>query len=270
MKNCAFLALLGLTAAAPAAFAATNVSYTATADPNLSPDGVDNNGNAVDVWTLTHIGAGTSPGNYGSFPGDSSQNGGGSGAGAGSLAWGIYANGEAAGAASNEVDIDHTFVGGMLTASQTVSIQFDGGYVDGSGDQYGLRLFGPGGSFVLSLSFLSGDNAYRYYDAGSSGNSAGFGYYPNGFTFNYTQLTATTYSAAVVNGTTTLGSWTGTVSGAPSVIEVYNDNAGGPNGSGANYDVFANNLSVVPEPRTVAILGAGIGLALLGWRRRIA
>ena len=63
-----------------------------------------------------------------------------------------------------------------------------------------------------------------------------------------------------------VGAWTGTVTSAPTFIQVYNANAG----SGGNYDVFANNLTVVPEPGAVAFLGAGLGLPLLGWRRRLA
>ncbi len=261
MKTCALLALLGLAAAAPAAFASTNVSYTATADPNASPDGLDNTGTPTDVWQLTYSGTGTTPANYGSFLGNSGGNGGGSTAGAGTSAWGLYASGGTTG--NNEVQIGHTLTGGMLSLGQTVSIQFDGGYVD-SGNQYGIRLFGQAG-FALSLSFVGGDSSYRYYDASSNGANPGFSYTPNGFTFSYTQLTATTYRATVVGQDENVA-WNGTVSSAPTFIQVYNANAG----AGGNYDVFSNNLSIVPEPRTVAFLGLGLGLAFLRWRRRLA
>ena len=266
MKVCLLLAFTGFAGLATPAFASTNVSYTATADPNTAPDGVDSNGNAVDVWTFGHAGSdtgATAPNNYGSFLGNSGANGGGSGAGAGTSAWGLYANRDYTGATNsgNEANIGYTFAGGMLTLGQSVSIAFDGGYVD-TGNQYGLRLFNSSG-FALSLSFVGGDSAYRYYDNATSGNSAGFGYTPDGFTFKYTQLTLTTYSAVVTQGTATLGSWTGTVNSAPTFIQVYDSSAG----SGSNYDVYANNLQIVPEPGSLTLCG-GLGAVLLGLARR--
>ena len=118
-------------------------------------------------------------------------------------------------------------------------------------------MFGSSG-FALALSFVGGDSSYRYYDNATSGNTAGFGYAPDGFTFKYTQLTLTTYSAVVTQGTTTLGSWTGTVTSAPTFIQVYNSSAG----SGGNYDVFANNLQIVPEPGSLVFVGCGLGAGL--------
>lgn len=264
MKIRLLLALVGLTGAVAQTFGATNVSYTALADPSASPDATDSAGNAVDVWTLGHAGGGMTPDNYGTFLGDSGGNGGGSGAGAGTSAWGLYANRDYTGATNsgNEVNIGHTFVGGMLTATQTVSINFDGAYVD-KGNQYGIRLFGPSG-FVLALSFVGGDSTYRYFDRVASGASAGFGYNPNGFTFSYTQDSTTTYRALVTQGATTLGSWTGTVSGEPDFIQVYNASAG----TGSAYGVFANNLQIVPEPGSFALVGGGLGAALLMLVRR--
>src|SRR5882724_5385971 len=55
------LFIAALVSAASLASAANNVSYTATADPNSSPDGVDQSANPVDVWTVT-----TTPGFNGS------------------------------------------------------------------------------------------------------------------------------------------------------------------------------------------------------------
>src|ERR1051325_11606307 len=54
--------IAALVSAASLASAANNVSYTATADPNTSPDGVDQNSNPFDVWTVT-----TAPGFNGSY-----------------------------------------------------------------------------------------------------------------------------------------------------------------------------------------------------------
>src|SRR3954467_3853605 len=74
------------------ASAATQISYSASSDPNNNPDA---NANTVDVWTVTRTSGNSSE--NGSFLGDSSFNGnpggaGSSGAGAGTSAWGLYAN----------------------------------------------------------------------------------------------------------------------------------------------------------------------------------
>jgi hypothetical protein len=258
------LIAVALVAISSWANAATPVSYSASADPALNPDA---NGNTVDVWSFSHSGGGTSPNDYGSFLGNSGANGGGSGAGAGTSAWALYAGHSYAGATGdNEADINHTFDGGPLTIGQTVSINFDGAFADAasggvSAGEYGIRLFGPSG-FVLALVFAGGDT-YRYYDAAASGTPAGFGYSPNGFNFAFTLTGTTTYSAAVVDTTGTIGSWSGTISGSPDFIQVYNKSAG----TGGNYDVFANNLAIVPEPSSSAFIASGAALLFLARRR---
>ena len=260
MKKIAFVLLVSLTSTAFVA-AADLASFVAAADPNLNPDGKDQNGNMVNVWTLTHSGTGTAPNNYGSFLGSSAQNGGGSGAGAGTSAWGIYANQPSANDFSNEVDIGHMFSGGALTINQGVSINFDAGYVD-NGGSYGIRLYGPAG-FTFALSFNGGDSTYRYYDSTTSGNSAGVGYDPNGFTFTYLQTGLATYTVKIMDGNSLLSSFSGTVSGAPDFIQVYDDAAG----NGANYDVFANNLSIIaiPEPTSAEVNVIAALLLLAGF-----
>jgi hypothetical protein len=266
MKKPLFV-VLALVAISNWSNAATPVFYTASSDPALNPDA---NGNTVDVWTVVHSGGGTSPNNYGSFLGNSANNGGGSGAGAGTSAWALYDNHTYAGATGdNEIDMNHTF-DSALTIGQTVSIDFDGAFADSadpnaspprSAGEYGIRLFGPSG-FTLALVFSGGDT-YRYYDATSSGTAAGFGYSPDGFNFAFTLTGTNTYSAIVQAGATTLGSWTGTISGSPDFIQVYNKSAG----DGTAYDVFANNLAVVPEPASLALIACGAPL-LLALRRR--
>ncbi len=51
--NKILLFIVSLVSAASLASAANNVSYTATANPSGSPDGVDQSANPVDVWTVT-------------------------------------------------------------------------------------------------------------------------------------------------------------------------------------------------------------------------
>src|SRR5580658_5095020 len=53
------LILVGIISAAGLASAADLFSYTATASPGTTPDGVDQNNNPVDVWTIFSTGGGT-------------------------------------------------------------------------------------------------------------------------------------------------------------------------------------------------------------------
>ena len=55
MKNKLLACVAGLAGAASSAFASTNFTYTATAAPGSSPDGVDQSSNPVSVWTLDQV-----------------------------------------------------------------------------------------------------------------------------------------------------------------------------------------------------------------------
>ncbi len=251
--------------------AADNVSYTATGAPSTATDA---NG-ALDVWQQFNSGGGFKD----TFLGDSSQNGGtgggtagSSGAGAGTSAWALYAGG----ASDAQVTIQHFFDGGALTIGQTVSIDFDNGYVgsnDGDTSEVGLRLFGTGFNFVLAFNFIEGHPGgdYTYFDDAVSFGDTGFAYTDNGFRFSYTQTSATTYSASLTQGSTVVGSWTGMTDVAPAIIEIYDLNGQGasnPNANGSS-DLFVNNLEVVPEPGTwVAAALSAAGCAVWGLRRR--
>ena len=248
------LAILLTAAALNCAWAADNVSYTATDDPNLNPDGIATPGGPADVWSVAFTSV--DPSMNGSFLGDSGTNGGaGAGtAGAGTSAWALYAN------TGNIVTATHIFDGGALTIGQTVSMQLDTGFLDGgaSPGSAGLRLLGSGGAFRFALSFIGGDSDYRYYDDATSGTAV-HGFTDAGFTFSFTLTSATTYTASVTGGST----WSGSVAAGVEQIQFYNEHTG----TGDADNVFANNLAVVPEPSSVALLAAGIGV-LLALRRR--
>lgn len=82
--------------------------------------------------------------------------------------------------------------------------------------------------------------------------------YQNAFNIAFTVTGANTYSAIAGSD-----NWSGTFSGSLTGIDVFND-AGG-NGS----DVGFNNLTVVPEPGTLALVSAG-GALLFACQRRKA
>ena len=251
------LPLLCLLLTAGVAHAATNATYTASADPNADPDA---NGNTVNVWNLSHGGdaAGASNNYSGSYYA--------TGVGMLGTAWAIYSNHNYTTTlpASSEEDQTSTLAGGALTLGQTVSIDFLASAVD-SGQQYGIRLF-TGTTFVLALSFVGGDGGYRYYD-GTSGGTIPFGYQGNGFHFAYTQKTATTYTvvATPIGGGAAIGTFSGTVSGSPDTLQVYNQSAG------QDQNVLTNNLAIVPEPGSCVFLTTGaLLLAGLAMRSRKA
>jgi len=249
MKKVALL-LLSLIGAAGMASASTLNSYTATAAPGSNPDGVDQNSNPVQVWTQT-------------------QGTGGSGSGEGSWTltpnyWQIYTYPDGNNVIG-PITETHMFDGGALAIGQTVSLAFEMSatnphtdvgvdLLNGSGDAVTFGIYGAEPDATNPYYTGSG---YFYSDAGSGGdvNAGSMGYqYHSAFNISFTVTGANTYSA--VAGT---DSWSGTFSGSLLGIDVFNNAAG--NGS----DVAFNNLAVVPEPGTFALVG--VGALLLGSRR---
>lgn len=226
--------------------AATALPVHAATLGTWSASGGSNPG--TDGWTLT-----TSTGNSsqaGSFQGDSGGNGDGAGAGAGNPAWGFYAN---SGQSSAGV---WNLAGGSLTVGQELGIDFDNGFIN-NGSQVGIE-FRNGSSVGLSIFFTGGASFYQVFRNGGVVNSTE-GFTDNGFTVRVESTGTATYAL-------NFGSFsqTGTFGNGVTAIDnirVFNSNAGG---SGA-FNVFANNITVVPEPASALLGSLGI-LALL--RRR--
>jgi hypothetical protein len=249
MKKVALI-LLSVIGAAGMASASTLVSYTATAAPGSNPDGVDQTSTPVQVWTQT-------------------QGVGGSGSGFGTWTlvpnyWQMYTYPDGNNVIGTITDT-HMFNGGALAIGQTVSLAFEMSATNPHTDVGVDLLNGSGAAVTFGIfgaepdptnPFYTG-SGYFYSDAGSSYVSAGsMGYqYHVPFNISFTVTGANTYSA--VAGT---DSWSGTFSGSLLGIDVFNNAAG--NGS----DVAFNNLTVVPEPSTWAMLAMG-GVTLLGRRR---
>jgi PEP-CTERM motif len=247
----AVLTLISLIGATGLVLASDNVSYTATAAPGSNPDGIDQNSTAVQVWQQT-------------------QGTGGSGSGFGTWTlipnyWQIYSYPDGNNIIGTITET-HLFTGGALAIGQTVSLAFEMSATNPHTDVGVDLLNGSGAAVTFGIYGQEPDptnpyytgSGYFYSDAGSGGdvNAGSMGYqYQSAFNISFTVTGANTYSA--VAGT---DSWSGTFSGSILGIDVFNNAAG--NGS----DVAFNNLAVVPEPGTFALVGAGLAL-LLGSRR---
>jgi hypothetical protein len=254
------LILVSLIGVAGIASASNDFSYTATAGPGTSPsDGEDVfNGNApVEVWTINQTTGTAGAGFSGSYLGAPF--------GGAFSGWQIWSS-ETDGIAGHGgwIDASTAFAGGALAIGQTVSINFEMRAVDPP-NEVGVSLLNGSGN-AITFGIFGGEpdatypytgSGYYYSDAGSSYVSAGsMGYqYQAPFSISFSVTGANTYSA--VAGT---DSWSGTFSGSLIGMDVFND--GGGNGS----DVGFNNLTVVPEPSTWAMLAAG-SMAMFGWRR---
>lgn len=234
------LSLILSIAALSSANAATNITYSASASPDANPDG---NSGSVNVWTTSNTGV------SGFFLGNSANNAGGSAAGAGTSAWAVYAQ------SLSNAFATHTFSGGALAVGQTVSLDFDNGWlVDFA--VVGIKLRN-GSTDLMTFSFTGGQSNYARTDAGGTASTTE-GFTGNGGTFSFTLNSATSYSSSFRSA-----SWSGSISNlAVDNIQVFNIGAG----TGANHDVFFNNLTVVPEPSSAA-LGLIGTLALLRRRR---
>jgi len=245
--NKILLFIVSLVSAASLASAANNVSYTATADPNSSPDGVDQSSNPVDVWTVT-----TTPGASGV---DGSGSYWGSPFGPPNLgnAWQLYSYQNDGVGNGGSAFANTTFAGGALTIGQTVSIGFEMRALDPPNGQAGLSLLNGSGNAITFAIIGGGPNHYYYTDSGTNNANAGpLGYqYQSPFVVSFTVTGPGTYSAIAsnVNGT---DSWTGTFSGSLVGMQVF-DSKGG-NGS----DVGFNNLAIVPEPGTLGLVVGGL------------
>jgi PEP-CTERM motif len=256
------LAIVSLVGVVGVASAADNVLYTATATPGTSPDGTDQNSNPLQVWNVVNTagtGTGSAQGAYfgTAFSGETLSG------------WEIWTSpGSTANAAgvSGNVDATHTFAGGALLVGQTVSLNYE---MRGTsvGTQVGISLLNGSGA-AITLGIYGGEpsagnpypgNGYYYTDAGSTFTSAGsMGYqYQTEFNIAFTVTGADTYSAVAGSD-----SWSGTFNGSLTGIDVFNYSAGN-----ASDDAF-NNLDVVPEPGTIALVGLGLAALLAGSRGR--
>lgn len=213
--------------------AATNVTYTATFDPNSNPDAVDQLSNPVDVWTCSFTGNSTQTGSYFS-----------------SGSWALYS-------ISADAVATHTLDGGALNSGQMIGITFLNQGV-ATGQEVGINLL-SGATVEFSLYFLGGGiGDYQYTDGTVTGQDSGEGYaYNQSIPFGFALTGSASYAATF--GTS---SWTGTLaSNSVDGISVF-DSAENP---GDNGNVLFGGLTVapVPEPGAPALLGAAACAAVV-------
>ncbi len=261
------LFFVSLVSAASLAWASTPDSYTAIGDPNQPNNAVDMNSITSTLWTCTFTPGGTNG------MGDSGADGSGSYYGSQANlgnAWQMYSYQNDGVGNGGSAYANTTFGGGALTLGQTVSINFNMRAVDpasgtNAAGQVGLSLLNGSGKAITFYIYggAPGGN-YLYTDAGSTAATAGsMGYqYQNAMHVSFTLTGPSSYSASVIatNGAGS-DSWTGTFAGSLVGMQVFN--MAGGNGS----DVGFNNLAVVPEPGTLALVAGGL-VTLLGYRFR--
>ncbi len=238
----ALLILIGVISVVRLASASNNFSYTATAAPGSTPDGVDQNSNPVNVWTVVTTPGGTNG------AGDSGEDGSGVyfgspfGGGLGNV-WQEYSYQNDGVALGGSVDSYNTFAGGALAVGQTVSINFEMRATDPAANGYpagqvGVSLLNGTNIAINFYIYGGGPGWYFYTDAGTNAADAGPMTYEYQSPFNiFFTVTGTNTYLAVAGSDT----WTGRFNGSLTGIDVF-DHAGG-NGS----DVGFNNLTVAPE-----------------------
>ena len=244
----ATLILISVIGAVRLASASNDFSYTATAAPGSTPDGVDQNSNPVNVWTNVLYAGGTNG------MGDSGEDGSGvyignpDGSGGLANAWQAYSYQNDGVALGGSVDSYNTFAGGALTVGQTVSINFVMRATDPAANGYpagqvGVSLLNGTNTAIKFYIYGGGPGWYFYTDAGSTAAKAGSMTYQYQSAFNIAFTVTGTNTYLAVAGSAVAGSdtWTGTFNGPLTGIDVFN-HAGG-NAS----DVGFNNLKVAPE-----------------------
>ncbi|HUA64700.1 MAG TPA: hypothetical protein VME24_02560 [Alphaproteobacteria bacterium] len=260
-----FAIIAGLIGVASLACASDDFSYTATATPGSSPDGVDQNNNPVSVWTIAQnpgvTGGGISGAYFGTaFSGETLSG------------WQIWSSPNNLSAGDGGfIEASNIFAGGALSIGQTVSINFEMRATDPGRDVGVSLLNGSGDAITFGIyggepgSYPYTGSGYFYTDAGSTDVSAGgMSYqYQSEFNIAFTVTGANTYLAVAGSD-----SWTGTFDGSLLGIDVFNYGAG--NGS----DLAFNNLTIAPAPEagTVSLFGLGSAVLLMGYgfRRNVA
>ena len=221
----------------------------------------DNGGTGFLAWSIS--GNANPPTTYaGTFIGDST-------AGVGNIntsgvSFSLYANPGAA-----YINADRGFASG-LASGDVFSLQLALNYDNGN---KGLNLFAGSQGEIFNFNVGGGASVSSANATLTPGSGAGYDYGGNAvLNLNFTMTSASQFSYLIsrVSSQGFQGTlFSGTVSGlteAPSGFRLYNS---GTDNSDPQNNLYANNLSVVPEPSTYALLAlSAMGMAGYVVRRR--
>ena len=172
--------------------------------------------------------------------------------------FGMYANPTNSGAFANA---DRSFTSAM-SVGDTFSFQWGINWDSGTGGNKGFNIYtgAPGTGEIVNVN--NGANQ----DITFNGNNTGFGFGTAAMTWSFTLSSATTLAISA-NDRDGVGTFATnlTVAAAPLSFRFYTSQ----NQASGNAEPYFNNLSVVPEPSTYALLAlSAVGLAGYAARRR--
>jgi len=204
-----------------------------------------NGGSGFGAWALT--GSNGTSGFFGNYVGETGQ---------GNPSFGIYSGGDASASSTAA----RPFLN-PLTAGQSFSVSV-GRTNNTTQGELGIQLWNSGNTTTpaVNLKSVNGGN-WQIWDGGTEFDS-GAAFAANApltFTFNY--LGGSDYSYSFGSSATTRTA-TNTIS-AINQVSFYNNN------QGASQNYGFNNLSVVPEPSTYALIALGAAFVLWRVRRRV-
>lgn len=203
----------------------------------------DNGGTGFGAWTLSTGGSG------GHYIGTTGQ---------GTDSFGLFSGGNASG---DFATATRSLTGGALTSGQSITIDLGNTGVDSTDPgEIGINLT-DGGATVWTLQFIGGGTDWVINDGGSNfGSGQGF-VSSSSITFTFTYEGGSNYSYTFGSGSGSNFTATNSISGIDG-FELFS----AQQGSGENFG--ANNISVVPEPSTYAMIGGVLVLAFAFLRRQ--